>query len=117
MNDSRAHDTRGARLASLVLFLTTALLVTAGTAHADSGFYLDGSIGTALIEPEDVDADFDFDEDDFAAKIFAGYNIDAYGVGVRFSPWSAEIRAEYEYLDIEDTDELSMVSAGVAWTF
>ena len=191
MNESRDHDTRGARLASLALLLATALLITAGTAQADSGFYIGGSVGSALIESEDVDGDFD--EDDFAAKIFAGYNIDAfvidlaveggyvdfgnpsdtvlgsereldvtgwnlfalagvelgpvgvfakagmiswdvdasldgvrrsdsgtdpaYGVGVRFSLWSAEIRAEYEYFDVESIDELSMVSVGVAWTF
>ena len=41
----------------------------------------------------------------------------AYGVGVRFSLWSAEVRAEYEYFDVGDIDDLTMVSVGVAWTF
>ena len=194
MNESRDHDTRGARLSSLSLFFAMALLVTAGAAQADSGFYIGGSVGSALLEAKDVDADFDFDGDDFAAKVFVGYNIDAfvidlaveggyvdfgspsdtvlgsevefdvtgwdlfalagvelgpvgvfakagmiswdaessldgtrlgsdsgtdpaYGVGARFSLWSAEIRAEYEYFDVDSTDDLSMVSVGVAWTF
>ena len=194
MNKSRDNDTRGASLAPLALLLAAALLGAAGSAQADSGFYIGGSVGSALVESKDVDADFDFDGDDFAAKVFAGYNIDvfvidlaveggyvdfgnpsdtvlgseleldvtgwdlfalagvelgpvgvfakagmiswdldasldgvrlgsdsgtdpAYGVGVRFSLWSAEIRAEYEYFDVDSTDDLSMVSVGVAWTF
>jgi len=40
----------------------------------------------------------------------------AYGIGARFSLFSAEVRAEYEYFDVEDID-LSLVSVGVAWTF
>lgn len=40
----------------------------------------------------------------------------AYGVGARFSLFSAEVRAEYEYFDVEDTD-VSLVSVGVVWTF
>jgi outer membrane immunogenic protein len=194
MNESMDLDTLGGRFHALALVLATTLLVTGGTAQADSGFYIGGSIGRALVESEDFDAEFDFDGDDFAAKVFAGYNIDAfvidlaveggyvdfgnpsdtvlgseleldvtgwdlfalagvelgpvgvfakagmiswdadasvdgvklgsdsgtdpaYGVGVRFSLWSAEIRAEYEYFDVDATDDLSMVSVGVAWTF
>ena len=40
----------------------------------------------------------------------------AYGIGARFSLFSAEVRAEYEYFDVEDTD-VSLVSVGVVWTF
>lgn len=40
----------------------------------------------------------------------------AYGVGVRFSLFSAELRGEYEYFDIEDTDA-SLLSVGLVWTF
>jgi len=40
----------------------------------------------------------------------------AYGIGMRFSLFSAEIRGEYEYFDVEDTD-VSLVSVGVVWTF
>lgn len=40
----------------------------------------------------------------------------AYGIGVRFSLFSAEVRAEYEYFDFEDTD-VSLVSVGAVWTF
>jgi hypothetical protein len=37
-------------------------------------------------------------------------------VGARFSLFSAELRAEYEYFDGEDID-MSLVSVGVIWTF
>lgn len=194
MDQSRDDDSRCARPAPLALLLTAALLATAGSAQADSGLYIGGSVGSALLESKDAGADFDFDGDDFAAKVFLGYNIDAfvidlaveggyvdfgnpsdtvlgskvefdvtgwdlfalagvelgpvgvfakagmiswdvdasingtrlgsdsgtdpaYGVGARFSLWSAEIRAEYEYFDVDSTDDLSMVSVGVAWTF
>jgi hypothetical protein len=45
----------------------------------------------------------------------------AYGIGARFSLWSLEFRAEYEVFDIDvdgaDSSDLSMISAGVVWTF
>ena len=45
----------------------------------------------------------------------------AYGVGARVTLGSVEIRAEYEYFDIEVRDtrssDLSMISLGAAWTF
>lgn len=45
----------------------------------------------------------------------------AYGVGARFSLGSVELRAEYELFDIDvdgaDSSDLSMISAGVVWTF
>jgi len=45
----------------------------------------------------------------------------AYGVGARVTLGSVEIRAEYEYFDIEIRDtrssDLSMISLGAAWTF
>jgi hypothetical protein len=41
----------------------------------------------------------------------------AYGVGLRFTLSSIEIRAEYEKFDIEDTDNADMVSVGVVWRF
>lgn len=45
----------------------------------------------------------------------------AYGIGARFSLFSAEIRAEYEVFDIDvadiDSSDLSMLSIGVVWTF
>jgi len=40
----------------------------------------------------------------------------AYGLGLRFQIGSIAIRGEYEYFDLDDTD-LSMLSAGVSWTF
>ena len=45
----------------------------------------------------------------------------AYGVGARFSLGSVEIRVEYEAFDLDvdgiDSTDLSMVSAGLVWTF
>lgn len=45
----------------------------------------------------------------------------AYGVGARFSIGSIEIRLEYEAFDLDvdgvDSTDLSMVSAGLVWTF
>jgi outer membrane immunogenic protein len=45
----------------------------------------------------------------------------AYGVGARFSLGSIELRAEYEMFDIDvdgtDSSDLSMLSAGLVWTF
>lgn len=180
--------------AFLAALVATILLVTGEPARADSGFYVGGSIGSAFVEADDTAGGADFDEDDFAWKVFGGFNIDAfvidlaieggyvdfgspsdtafgversvdvtgwdvfglagielgpvgvfakvgaiswdvdasvdgvrigsdsgtdpaYGVGVRFSVWSAELRAEYEYFDVDAADDLSMASIGVAWTF
>jgi outer membrane immunogenic protein len=41
----------------------------------------------------------------------------AYGVGLRFTLGSVEIRGEYEVLDIEDTDDVYMATLGLAWRF
>lgn len=45
----------------------------------------------------------------------------AYGVGARFSIGSVELRAEYELFDIDvdgaESSDLSMLSAGLVWTF
>ncbi len=49
-----------------------------------------------------------FDENDFAWKVFAGYN---------FNLGSLEIRGEYEYLDIDSTDDVYMLSAGIVLYF
>ncbi len=194
MNSTPVAGFSGRTAAWLTLLLAITLLATASPAYADSGFYVGGSIGTATLEAKDVDSDFDFDKDDFAAKQFVGYNIDAfvldlaveggyvdfgspsetllgskvgldvtgwdvfglagielgpiglfakagmiswdaeasvdgvkvasdsgtdpaYGVGVRFSLWSTEFRAEYEYFDVDTIDHASMLSVGVAWTF
>lgn len=48
-------------------------------AGAESGFYVGGSIGTAEVDYSDSDPDFedveiDFNDDDSAYKVFAGYN-------------------------------------------
>lgn len=41
----------------------------------------------------------------------------AYGVGLRFQIMSLQIRAEYEYFDVDSVDDVSLLSASVAWTF
>jgi outer membrane immunogenic protein len=45
----------------------------------------------------------------------------AYGVGARLSLGSIELRAEYELFDIDvdgaESSDLSMISAGLVWTF
>ncbi len=41
----------------------------------------------------------------------------AYGVGAEFSFSKIAIRAEYEMFDIEDTDDVYMISLGAAWRF
>jgi outer membrane immunogenic protein len=79
------HCTRAAHAASrswtsLALLAAIALLATAGPARADSGFYVGAGIGTAVFEAKAADSEFDLDldEDDFAKKVFVGYNIDAF---------------------------------------
>ncbi len=62
-----------------VLVLSTLLGLASLPAHADSGLYLGGSVGSATVEGDfdDLgDDDFDFDESDFAWKAFGGYNFD-----------------------------------------
>jgi len=41
----------------------------------------------------------------------------AYGVGARFVLGSLEIRGEYEYFDLDGTDDVYMLSAGLVWRF
>jgi len=176
--------------------LLIAALAAPAPAHADSGFYVGGSIGRSLVDADISDpgaGSLDFDDGDSAWKAFGGFNIDAfvidlaieggyvdfgqptdriagndvgfeltgwdvfglaglelgpvgvfakagfidwsadatvngtrvasdsgtdpaYGLGVRFSLFSAEVRGEYEYFDVDETD-VSLVSVGVVWTF
>ena len=167
-------------------------------AQAESGLYAGGSVGSVTIQadiPDDIGEEFEFDENDFAWKAFAGYNFDlavldlaieggyvdlgapsgdilgtnlelnldgwdvfglaglqlgpigvfakagviswdieatvegiddsssddgtdpAYGVGARFSLGSLEIRGEYEMFDLDNVDDIYMLSAGLVWTF
>ena len=41
----------------------------------------------------------------------------AYGIGASIGLGSVDIRAEYEVFDIEDTEDVSMISVGIVWTF
>ena len=41
----------------------------------------------------------------------------AYGLGAKFILGSIALRAEYEYFDVNELDDLYMVSAGLSYTF
>lgn len=41
----------------------------------------------------------------------------AYGVGLRFTLASIEVRGEYEIFDIDDADDVYMASLGLVWRF
>jgi hypothetical protein len=41
----------------------------------------------------------------------------AYGIGAKIGLGSFALRVEYELFDIEDTEDVSMISAGLVWTF
>lgn len=41
----------------------------------------------------------------------------AYGFGVEFGLGSVEVRGEYEIYDIEDSDDVAMLSVGIIWRF
>lgn len=41
----------------------------------------------------------------------------AYGIGAKIGLGSLDIRAEYEIFDIEDTDDVTMISVGLVWSF
>ena len=41
----------------------------------------------------------------------------AYGVGMKFGVGSLEVRGEYEIYDIEDSDDVAMLSVGLVWRF
>jgi outer membrane immunogenic protein len=189
LNDKRQASGAGA------ILLVAALLLVSAESRADSGFYVGGSVGSAGVEIDagDPGDPVSFDEDDFAWKVFGGYNFDlpfldlgveggyvdlggpsadiggtafavdadgldlfgvvgvdlgpigvfakagfiawdatasidgvggsddgtdpAYGIGAKFGFSSFAIRVEYELFDIEDTQDVAMISAGLVWTF
>jgi len=41
----------------------------------------------------------------------------AYGVGAKFGLGPLDIRAEYEIFDIDNTDDITMISVGLTWSF
>ena len=41
----------------------------------------------------------------------------AYGIGAQFRVWSLSLRAEYEVFDVEDVENLDMLSVGFTFTF
>lgn len=191
MSDSKLS----AKLIGSILVLGAFALSPA--AYADSGFFVGGNVGSATVSADVPDPgfgnDINFDEDDFAFKVYGGYAFDlpiidlgvelgyfdlgsptadvagqdvgiavsgyhafalagvnlgpvglflkagmsswdadlfvddlvggedgsdpAYGVGLRFTLGSVEIRGEYEMYDIDDADDVYMASAGLVWRF
>jgi opacity protein-like surface antigen len=41
----------------------------------------------------------------------------AYGVGAQFRVWSLSVRAEYEKFEVDQIDDLNLLSVGVTFTF
>jgi len=186
---------RQAGNAAWIILVVAALLLPATKSRADSGLYVGGSVGNAGIDlsVSDPVQSIDFDEDDFAWKVYGGFNFDvtalnlaveggyvdlgapsgnilgsqvevdangfdvfglagfdlglitvfgkfgfiswdaeatidnlstdddgtdpAYGIGAKFELASLQIRAEYEIFDIDETDDVTMISAGIVFTF
>jgi outer membrane immunogenic protein len=188
--------TRTTMIASL---LGLAVLSLSPAAFAESGPFIGASVGTATVSadvPDPIDpgfADINFDEDDFAWKVYGGYAWDlpildlgvelgyfdlgspsadvvgekvgisvsgysafalagvnlgpvglfikggiaswdanlliadlrgsdsgsdpAYGIGLRLTFGSLEVRGEYENFDIADADDVYMATLGLAWRF
>ena len=61
---------------SLAALVAASLLVLSGTAMADSGFYVGGSVGNTTLEADFQDPVFTFDESDFSWKAYGGFNFD-----------------------------------------
>jgi outer membrane immunogenic protein len=74
------HAIYGSTKVYLYALMALAALVMAGNAHAQSGPYIGGSVGSVTvavdIPDEDLGEVFEFDESDFAWKAFGGYNFD-----------------------------------------
>lgn len=178
-----------------IVLVASAMLLFSTESRAESGFYAGGSVGQAAYEIGVVDQvqTFAFDEDDFAWKVYGGFNLGlvlvdlaveagyvdlggpsgnilgsqievdadgidafgvlgydlgplgvfaklgmiswdaeatidglsarddgtdlAYGFGAKFGLASLDIRAEYEIFDLDDSDDVSMISVGIVWSF
>jgi hypothetical protein len=61
-------------------------------------------------------AGFDLGPDGFDSGSEDGTD-PAYGVGVKFGLASVEVRGEYEIYDIEDSEDIAMLSVGFVWRF
>jgi hypothetical protein len=172
-------------------YLTAAVFVSSsaflGTAHADNGFYLGGSLGNATIERSAPSSNVDVNSDDTGYKVYGGFKFTvlaveggyvdfgsptgnnntevelsgfdlfgllnmgigpvdlfgkvgafswdsedivngvksesrsgtdpAYGIGAGLSLGSFSVRAEYEYFDMSDFENVTMFSIGGVYTF
>lgn len=81
-----------------------------GTAGVDLGpLGLYGKFGLIRWDAEFSADGFDAGSDDGSDP--------AYGVGLKFGLGSLEVRGEYEIFDIEDSDNVSMLSVGLVFRF
>lgn len=72
-----------------------------------------GLFGKVGYSDTDVDVDTGFDNLNFKDSESAT----AYGVGAKLSFGSFGLRAEYEVLDLDNVDDLNMISVGATYTF
>jgi OOP family OmpA-OmpF porin len=86
-------------------------LTAFGTAGVDFGMF--GFFGKLGV----VDWDLKASASGFGSVSESGTDT-AYGIGMRLTFSSLEVRAEYELFDISDADdEIDMLSVGVVWRF
>ncbi len=81
------------RITPALAALTLATLPLTAMAGKDSGFYIGGSLGNASLDYSESHSagDIDFDDDDTAYKVFAGYNFGLVPL--------IDIAAEVSYVD------------------
>ena len=81
------EENRGITSVAVVL-AASAMMLFSPESKADSGFYLGGSVGQAGVEIEDTSGiqPVTFDEDDFAWKVFGGYNFDLAVINLAMLP-------------------------------
>jgi hypothetical protein len=74
------HNYRKSIYRGLAASVLASLLLVSGTATADSGFYVGGSVGNTTLQADFQDpigvGTIPFDESDFSWKAFGGYNFD-----------------------------------------
>jgi hypothetical protein len=130
----------------LLLLVFLPAFVALPAAGADNGFYIGGAVGQSSFDAADLGG-VDIESDATGYKVFVGgrflqflgveasyadfgdletggvEGIDAdatapvYKVGLQFRIRSFAVRAAIEYFDIDDVDELCMISVGGSYAF
>ena len=96
-------------IATVPVEIESTALAGYGTAGLDFGPL--GIFGKYGVVSWDADAIID------GASVSDDGTDPAYGIGARLYLGSFEFRGEYEIFDIEDTEDVSMVSLGLVWRF